>query len=86
MTRATGIETPRIQVTLATEHPGGALPPDQPGLCRLPDDRPAAWAGREAEGLLLVPHAGEMLYRSDLLDTGHEADWIAAAKAAEAGA
>jgi hypothetical protein len=24
---------------------------------------PEEWAGREAEGVLLVPHAGEVLYR-----------------------
>ena len=31
---------------------------------------PATWAGREAEGVLLVPHAGEMLYRSDRAGNG----------------
>ena len=25
--------------------------------------RPEEWAGREDEGILLVPHAGETLYR-----------------------
>ena len=28
---------------------------------------PQEWAGREAEGILLVPHAGEMLYRGESL-------------------
>lgn len=28
---------------------------------------PQAWAGREAEGILLVEHAGEMLYRGEPL-------------------
>lgn len=60
---ATGIETPRIKVTLATRIPKercerlnlGYLDPDTVN----PDD----WKGREAEGILLVPKAGEMLYR-----------------------
>ncbi len=58
-----GVERPRIQVTLAT-----AIPED---VCRAvnlgyrdpasihPDD----FANREAEGILLVPHAGETLFR-----------------------
>ncbi len=60
---ATGIETPRIQVTLATRVPEercrrlnlGYLDPDTINL----DD----WRNREDEGILLVPKAGEMLYR-----------------------
>jgi lactate racemase len=59
----TQIEAPRINVTLATKIPEavcrrlnlGYLDPEQIDL----DD----WRGREAEGLLLVPKAGEMLYR-----------------------
>jgi len=59
----TGVETPRIQVTLATGIPQercqrlnlGYL---DPGSIRL-----AEWANREDEGILLVPRAGEMLYR-----------------------
>ena len=58
-----GIERPRIRVTLATRIPRercerlnlGYLDPDTIDL----DD----WRGRENEGLLLVPKAGEMLYR-----------------------
>jgi len=60
---AAQMETPRIQVTLAT-----AIPPERcrrinlgyldPASVRLDD-----WQGREAEGVLLVPRAGEMLYR-----------------------
>jgi len=59
----TGVETPRIQVTLAT----GILPErchrinlgylDPSGI------NPLEWQGREAEGILVVPRAGEMLYR-----------------------
>ena len=60
---ATGVETPRVQVTLAT------------GISRERCDRInlgyrdpksidiAAWTGREREGILVVPRAGEMLYR-----------------------
>jgi len=59
----TGIEYPRIKVTLATRIPRekceqlnlGYLDPDSINI----DD----WKGREDEGILLVPKAGEMLYR-----------------------
>jgi len=58
-----GSETPRIKVTLATRIPEercrrvnlGYLDPDSIDL--------EEWKGREAEGILLVPKAGEMLYR-----------------------
>lgn len=58
-----GVETPRIQVTLATAIPAercrrvnlGYLDPAQ-------IDR-AAWQDRAAEGVLVVPRAGEILYR-----------------------
>ena len=60
---ATGTETARIQVTLAT-----AIPPERCerlGLGYLDPDTIDldAWRGREDEGILLVPRAGEMLYR-----------------------
>jgi lactate racemase len=60
---ATGIETPRIRVTLAT-----GIPPERCGLINLGYLDPASvdieeWRGREEEGVLLVPRAGEMLYR-----------------------
>jgi nickel-dependent lactate racemase len=59
----TGIESPRIQVTLATRVPEsrcrqlnlGYLDPDTIDL--------KAWRCREDEGILLVPKAGETLYR-----------------------
>lgn len=59
----TGIETPRIKVTLATGISKerceklnlGYLDPASINL----DD----WRGKEEEGILLVPKAGEMLYR-----------------------
>lgn len=60
---STGMETPRIRVTLATGISEercrrinlGYLDPDSIHL----DD----WRDREAEGILFVPHAGETLYR-----------------------
>ena len=60
---ATGVETPRIQVTLAT-----AIPPEHCRRINLgyldPSTvNPQDWEGREDEGILLVPRAGEMLYR-----------------------
>jgi nickel-dependent lactate racemase len=59
----TGIESPRIAVTLATGIPAercrrlnlGYLDPDSIKI--------DAWQGREDEGILVVPKAGEMLYR-----------------------
>ena len=58
-----GVEQCRARVTLATQ-----LPPE---VCRRinlgyrdpASIRPADFAGREAEGVLLVPKAGEMLFR-----------------------
>ena len=58
-----GEERPRINVTLATRIPEercrqinlGYLNPDSVNL--------AEWSGREDEGILLVPKAGELLYR-----------------------
>ncbi len=60
---ASGVESPRINVTLATRIPEarcrklclGYLDPDTINL----DE----WGGREEEGILLVPKAGELLYR-----------------------
>jgi len=61
--KASGKETPRIQVTLAT-----AIPPDRCrhinlGYLDPATVHPAEWEGREDEGVLVVPRAGEMLYR-----------------------
>ncbi len=57
-----GVEKPRVRVTLAT-----AIPEDEARAINLgyrdPESiNPGDWAGREAEGLLLVEHAGEVLY------------------------
>jgi nickel-dependent lactate racemase len=59
----TGIETPRITVTLAT-----GISEERCRRINLGYRDPktidvAAWQGREAEGILVVPRAGEMLYR-----------------------
>jgi nickel-dependent lactate racemase len=58
-----GIETPRIQVTLATGIPQERCRRINLGYRDYREIDPAAWAGRESEGRLLVPHAGEALYR-----------------------
>jgi lactate racemase len=58
-----GSESPRIEVTLATRIPEercrrvnlGYLDPDSINI--------EEWKGREADGILFVPKAGEMLYR-----------------------
>ncbi len=60
---ATGVETPRVTVTLAT-----GIPPERCRRINLGYRDPAsidvaAWSGREREGILVVPRAGEMLYR-----------------------
>lgn len=60
---AGGVERPRIRVTLATR-----LGPEECERLALGYLDPAtidvaAWSGREDEGLLLVPKAGERLYR-----------------------
>ena len=59
----TGVERPRIQVTLAT-----GIPRERCEAVNLGYMDPAtvdldAWRDREDEGILLVPKAGEMLYR-----------------------
>jgi nickel-dependent lactate racemase len=60
---ATGIESPRISVTLATSIPEERCRRINLGYADYRAIDPAAWQGREAEGVLYVPHAGERLYR-----------------------
>ncbi len=58
-----GVETPRIQVTLATGIPEEVCHKISLGYRDYRTLDPQDWANREDEGLLLVEHAGEMLYR-----------------------
>jgi nickel-dependent lactate racemase len=64
---ANRIETPRIQVTLATGIPEERCRRINLGYADYRTIDPREWAGREAEGILLVPHAGEVLYRGEPL-------------------
>ena len=59
-----GIETPRIRVTLATGIPEERCLRVNLGYRDYREIDPQQWAGREHEGILLVPHAGETLYRT----------------------
>jgi lactate racemase len=60
---ATGVEAPRIQVTLATGIPAERCRRINLGYCDPASVRMDEWLGREAEGVIVVPRAGEMLYR-----------------------
>jgi nickel-dependent lactate racemase len=59
-----GIEKPRIQVTLATGIPEERCRHVNLGYFDYRKINPEEWNGRENEGVLVVPHAGEMLYRA----------------------
>src|SRR5437660_12125272 len=61
---ARGIETPRISVTLATGIPEERCRRINLGYADYREIDPKEWMGREEEGILDVPHAGEMLYRA----------------------
>ena len=63
---STGIETPRIQVTLATGIPEERCRRVNLGYIDYKKIDPHEWQGHEQEGSLLVPHAGEMLYRAEV--------------------
>ena len=60
---AARVETPRIRVTLATGIPEERCRRINLGYLDPADVRLDEWRGREHEGLLLVPRAGEMLFR-----------------------
>ena len=60
---ATRVEKPRIQVTLATRIPEERCRRTNLGYMNPDSVNEDEWRGREAEGILLVPKAGEMLYR-----------------------
>ena len=59
----TGGETPRIRVTLATGIRRERCERINLGYLDPATVNLADWEGREAEGILVVPRAGEMLYR-----------------------
>ena len=58
-----GIEWPRIQVTLATGIPRERCQRVNLGYLDPASIDISQWQGREEEGILVVPKAGEMLYR-----------------------
>ncbi len=60
---ASEIEKPRIQVTLATSIPEERCHRVNLGYADYKKIDPQEWKGRENEGILFVPHAGETLYR-----------------------
>jgi nickel-dependent lactate racemase len=59
----TGDERPRINVTLATGIPRDRCERINLGYLDPSAIRIEEWTGRQAEGVLVVPRAGEMLYR-----------------------
>jgi lactate racemase len=62
---ASGIEKPRIQVTLATGIPEERCHRVNLGYADYRKIDPQQWKGLEHEGILLVSHAGEILYRAN---------------------
>jgi nickel-dependent lactate racemase len=60
---STARETPRIQVTLATGIPAERCRRVNLGYLDPATIQRQEWEGREDEGVLVVPRAGEMLYR-----------------------
>ena len=60
---ATGKETDRVQVTLATGISKERTEHVNLGYLEPASIRREEWEGREDEGILVVPRAGEMLYR-----------------------
>jgi hypothetical protein len=56
-------ESPRIRVTLATGISAERCAAHNLGYLDPATIDPADWANREDEGILLVPKAGEILYR-----------------------
>ena len=60
---ATGVERPRINVTLATGIPEARCRRINLGYLDPEGFRPEDWYGREREGIAIIPRAGERLYR-----------------------
>jgi nickel-dependent lactate racemase len=59
----TRVEQPRIQVTLATGIPAERCRRINLGYLDPAGINLSEWTGREREGIMMVPRAGEMLYR-----------------------
>ncbi|MFI5357185.1 MAG: lactate racemase domain-containing protein [Opitutales bacterium] len=70
----TGRETPRVRVTLATGLGAAACREINLGYRDWRSIKPADFAGREAEGILLEPKAGERLYHLE-----HKPKWAGGA-------
>ncbi len=60
---ATGVETPRVRVTLATGIPEARCRRLNLGYLDPATVDVAAWRGREDEGVVVIPRAGETLYK-----------------------
>jgi hypothetical protein len=60
---ATGVEKPRIQVSLATRIPEERCRRINLGYIDPATIKIDEWRNREDEGVLVVPRAGETLYR-----------------------
>ena len=60
-----GLESPRVEVVLATGIPESVCRQINLGYRDPASIDPAQFAGREAEGVLLVERAGEILYRPE---------------------
>ena len=58
-----GVEKPRVNVVLATAIPKERCDTINLGYRDMAEIDPAEWAARQDEDLLVVPRAGEMLYR-----------------------
>jgi hypothetical protein len=58
-----GVERPRIRVTLASQVPAAVCAEVNLGYRDPATINPAEYANREDEGILLVPKAGERLFR-----------------------
>lgn len=60
---ATGVETPRVTVTLATGIPEARCRRLNVGYLDPASVKIDEWRGREGEGIVVIPRAGETLYR-----------------------
>ena len=75
---AGGVERPRIQVTLATGIPESRCRKINLGYRDPASIDVSQWEGRQAEGRLYVPQAGEMLYKLKHLPAWQRLDWARA--------